>query len=92
MGCQYQILAKHLCMNSDYIKQKFGDKAKLCYMDNDSFVIDIKTENFMKTLQMVLIDGYFIHFYTHQNKISPNKGTLLNGVLIPKLLISPFTS
>ena len=92
MGCQYQILAKHLCMNSYYIKQKFGDKAKLCYMDNDSFVIYIKTENFMKTLQMVLVDGYFIHFYTHQNKISPNKGTLLNGVLIPKLLISPFTS
>ena len=27
-----------------------------------------------------------------QNKISPNIGTLLNGVLIPKLLNSPFAS
>ena len=27
-----------------------------------------------------------------QNKISPNIGTLLNGVLIPKLLNSPFVS
>ena len=28
----------------------------------------------------------------HQNKISPNTGTLLNGALIPKLLNSPFAS
>ena len=27
-----------------------------------------------------------------QNKISPNIGTLLNGVLIPKLLNKPFAS
>ena len=31
-------------------------------------------------------------FYTTQNKISPNTGTLLNGVLRPKLLNSPFAS
>ena len=34
-----------------------------------------------------------IHFYIYiQNKISPNIGTLLNGVLTPKLLNSPFAS
>ena len=27
-----------------------------------------------------------------QNKISPNHGTLLNGVLIPNLLKNPFSS
>ena len=32
----------------NYIKQKYGDKAKLCYMDTDSFVIYIKTEEFYK--------------------------------------------
>ena len=31
-------------------------------------------------------------FICIQNKISPNIGTLLNGVLIPKLLNSPFAS
>ena len=31
---------------SDYIKPKYGDRAKLCYMDTDSFVIYIKTEDF----------------------------------------------
>ena len=30
----------------DYIKPKYGDKAKLCYMDTDSFIIHIKTKDF----------------------------------------------
>ena len=41
----------------DYIKPKFGDRAKLCYMDTDNFVIYIKLKIFMKTLQMMLKDG-----------------------------------
>ena len=30
----------------DYIKPKYGDRAKLCYVDTDSFVIHIITKNF----------------------------------------------
>ena len=30
----------------DYIKPKYQDKAKLCYMDTDSLVIYIKTKDF----------------------------------------------
>ena len=30
----------------DYIKPKYRDKAKLCYMDTDSFIIHIKTKDF----------------------------------------------
>ena len=33
-----------------YIKPKYGDKAKLCYTDTDSFVIYIKTENFLENI------------------------------------------
>ena len=34
----------------DYIKPKYGDKARLCYMDTDRFVINIKTEDFYKDI------------------------------------------
>ena len=34
----------------DYIKPKYQDKAKLCYMDTDSFIIYIKTEDFYKDI------------------------------------------
>ena len=30
----------------DYMKTKYGDYVKLCYMDTDSFVMHIKTEDF----------------------------------------------
>ena len=34
----------------NYIKPKYRDKARLCYMDTDSFVIYIKTEDFQKDI------------------------------------------
>ena len=34
----------------DYIKPKYGDKAKLCYLNTDSFVIHIITEDFYKDI------------------------------------------
>ena len=32
----------------DYMKPKYNDNIKLCYMDTDSFVMNIKTEDFYK--------------------------------------------
>ena len=29
----------------DYVKPRYGEKAKLCYIDTDSFVVYIKTED-----------------------------------------------
>ena len=34
----------------DYIKPMYGDNVKLCYMDTDSFVMMIKTDNFFKDI------------------------------------------
>ena len=34
----------------DYIKPKYQDKAKLCYMDTDSLVIYIKTKDFYENI------------------------------------------
>ena len=30
----------------DYMKQKYGNNVKLCYMDTDSFIMNLKTEDF----------------------------------------------
>ena len=32
------------------MKPKFGNDVKLCYMDTDSFVMNIKTEDFYKDI------------------------------------------
>ena len=34
----------------DYMKPKCGDNVKLCYMDTDSFIMNIKTEDFYKDI------------------------------------------
>ena len=34
----------------DYMKRKYGDNVKLCYIDTDSFIIHIKTEDFYKDI------------------------------------------
>ena len=32
------------------LKPKYGDRAKLCYTDTDSFIINIKTEDFFQDI------------------------------------------
>ena len=34
----------------DYMKPKYGDNEKLCYMDTDSLIMNIKTEDFYKDI------------------------------------------
>ena len=34
----------------DYLKPKYGENIKLCYMDTDSFVIRITTDYFYKDI------------------------------------------
>ena len=36
----------------DYIKPKYGDNTRLCYMDTDSFIMHIKTEDFYKDIAL----------------------------------------
>ena len=34
----------------EYMKPKYADNVKLCYMDTDSFIIHIKTEDFYEDI------------------------------------------
>ena len=38
----------------DCVKPKYGEKAKLCCMDTDSFIVYVKKHIFIKTLQKML--------------------------------------
>ena len=38
----------------DYVKGKYGEKAKLCYVGTDIFIVYIKTEDLTQTLQKIL--------------------------------------
>ena len=39
----------------DYMKPKYNDNVRLCYMDTDSFIMNIKTNDFYKDILMMLI-------------------------------------
>ena len=41
----------------DYFKPKYRDKAKLCYMDTDSFIIHIITEDFFEDISNNVENG-----------------------------------
>ena len=42
----------------DYLKPKYQDNIKLCYMDTDSFIIQIETDDFFKDISNV-VDKWF---------------------------------
>ena len=43
-----KILMQEFCY--DYTNPKYGNKAKLCFTDTDSFIIYIKTEDFFEDI------------------------------------------
>ena len=45
----------------DYMKPKYNDNVRLCYVDTDSFVMHIKTNNFIKISLVMLKIGLKLH-------------------------------
>ena len=52
----------------DYIKPKYEDAAKLCYMDTDSFIIHIKTEDFYEDIANDVEKWFDTSYYNEDNK------------------------
>ena len=52
----------------DYIEPKYQDKAKVCYMDTDSFIIHIKTEDFYKDIVNDVEKQFDTSNYVENNK------------------------
>ena len=52
----------------DYFKPKYGDKAKLCYTDTDSFIIHIITEDFFEDISNDVEAWYDTSNYDENDK------------------------
>ena len=52
----------------DYINPKYGDKAKLCYTDTDSFIIHIITEDFFEDISNDVEKWYDTSNYDENDK------------------------
>ena len=59
----------------DYIKSKYKEKAKLCYMDTDSFVINSSTEDFFED-----INNDVERWFDISNYDTNDKGPLKTGI------------
>ena len=61
----------------NYIKPKYGDRAKLCYTDTNSFIIHIITEDFYKVIANDVERWFYTSNYDENYKrplpISKNK-------------------
>ena len=53
----------------DYFKPKCGDKAKLCYTDTDSFIINIITEDFFEDISNDVEAWYDTSNFDENDKI-----------------------
>ena len=51
----------------DYLKPKYGDKVKLCYMDTDSFIVLVKTDDFYKDISDDVTEWFDTSDYNNDN-------------------------
>ena len=52
----------------NYIIPKYGDRAKLCYTNTDSFIIYIKTEDFFEDISNDVEKWFDTSFYEKNDK------------------------
>ena len=65
----------------DYLKPKYGDKVKLCYMDTESFIFNVQTNDFYKDISNDVIEWFDTSDY---NKDDDRLPTGVNKKVIGK--------
>ena len=69
----------------DYMLPKYGDKIKLCYMDTDSYVYDIKTEDFYKDISEDVEARFDSSAYTSNRPLPIGKNKKVIGLMKDEL-------
>ena len=53
----------------DYVKRKYGENARLCYMDTNSVIVLVKTDDIFKDIER----DFETRFFTSNFKIDRRK-------------------
>ena len=69
----------------DYMKPKYGNNAKLCYMDTDSFIMSIKTEDFYKDIANDVEKRFDTSNYEVGRKLPTGKNKKVIGLMKDEL-------
>ena len=69
----------------DYIKPKYQDNVKLCYMDTDSFLINIKTESFYKDVANDVEKRFGTSNYEVNRPLPKGKNKKVTGLMKDEL-------
>ena len=69
----------------DYMKPQYGDHVKLCYMDTDSFIIFIKTEDFYKDIAGDVECKFDTSYYEVDRPLPAGKNKKVNGLMKDEL-------
>ena len=69
----------------NYIKPKYGDRAKLCYTDTDSFIIYIKTEDFFEDISNALERRFDTSNYNDKRSLPIGKNKKVPGLFKDEL-------
>ena len=69
----------------DYVKNKYGNKVRLCYTDTDSFVINIKTNAFYKDISQDVNERFDTSNYTFDRPLPKGKNKKVIGLMKDEL-------
>ena len=69
----------------DYVKNKYGNKARLCYTDTDSFIINIKTNDFYKDIIQDVNERFDTSNYTFNRPLPKGKNKMVIGLMKDEL-------
>ena len=69
----------------DYINPKYGDRAKLCYTDNDRFIIYIKTKDFFEDISNDVERWFDTSNYNDKRPLPVGKNRKIPGLFKDEL-------
>ena len=65
----------------DYVKKKYGDMVKLCYMDTDSLIMNIKTKDFYKDIAQDVEERFDTSNYDVDRPLPKGKNKKVIGLM-----------